>query len=194
MAEVASLYNQLPTLEDAERRFRDRDQVFSAAKSLLAQYGKLWGLCLIHAHCKLEKGEIMVARGNVSQPEPEDEVPEYYPERWLPSGEAYEFTTRRTITPPTELIHSMHDITSQVGVLGLYYIGEDHEQPGKVIERTEGRKNILSPYTDEDEAHTESQTETAWDLSSFNPVTMACNKIIICDSRTTRAGAVHKSK
>jgi hypothetical protein len=36
------------------------------------------------------------------------------------------------------------------------------------------------------------QIETAWDLGSCDAVTMVCNKIIVCDSRTTRSGATHK--
>ncbi|KAF2966551.1 hypothetical protein GQX73_g7028 [Xylaria multiplex] len=126
------------------------------------------------------------------EPELAAELLEYYLERWLPSGEAYEFMTQPTITPPATLAQSMHNITLRAGVIGSHHIDKESKQSGKVIERTEGCKNILSPYTDEDRARIEIQTETAWDLSSLGPVTMTCNQIIICDSRTTRNGAVHK--
>ncbi|KAL9120742.1 MAG: hypothetical protein Q9187_002704 [Circinaria calcarea] len=116
---MAVLYNTLPTLEDAEERFTDREQIFAACKSLLAQYGNIFGLCLIHAYCNLTDEEIMLGSGNVSQPEKTSELTKsYYPERWLSSGKAYEFTTRRTITPPAALIDAFDQRTAHIGVLG----------------------------------------------------------------------------
>jgi hypothetical protein len=41
------------TLEDAEKRFFDREKVFAAAASLLARWRNLEGLCLVHAYCTL---------------------------------------------------------------------------------------------------------------------------------------------
>ena len=38
------MYNTLPTLGDAEERFTDREQLFAACRSLLAQYGNVFGL------------------------------------------------------------------------------------------------------------------------------------------------------
>lgn len=192
MATIATLYNRLPTLGEAEERFTERAPIFAALASLLAEYGNFWGLCLVHAHCKLAEGEIMLEKGSISQPKMALELVEYYPERWLSSGEPYEFTTRRTTAPPVGLIKAFNTITSNVGVLGLYYIDPEEIKPDKMIEHTEGRKNILMPYTDADSAHVNTQTETAWDLSRFDPVTMACNKIIICDARTTRTSEDHK--
>ncbi|KAK5629208.1 hypothetical protein RRF57_004923 [Xylaria bambusicola] len=191
MATTAVIYNQLPTLDEADKRFTGRDEVFAKATSLLAEYGFTFGLCLIHAHCTLADNEIMLGRGNVSQPEVVKNLAEYYPERWLPSGEPYEFTTRPTTNPPAALVDALRQITSQVGVLGLYHIDKD-EECAKMLERTEGRSNILTPYTEVDVAHDATQVLTAWDLGSCDPVTMACNKVIICDARTTRNGSVHK--
>ncbi|KAG5756989.1 hypothetical protein H9Q72_005616 [Fusarium xylarioides] len=188
---TATIYNQLPTLDEADKRFAERDEIFAQATRLLAEYGFTFGLCLIHAHCTLADNEIMLAKGNVSQPEKVTDLTEYYPERWLPSGEPYEFTTRRTTNPPVALVKALHQLTNHIGVLGLYHIDKD-DNNDKVLERTEGRRNILSPYTEADEAHEATQVLTAWNLGSRDPVTMACNKVVICDSRTTRAGAVHK--
>ncbi|KAI9861045.1 MAG: hypothetical protein M1813_005474 [Trichoglossum hirsutum] len=163
MATVSVLYNTLPSLGDAEKRFLDREKVFATVRNLLAI-------------------------DNISQPENVSSLKEYYPERWLPSGEAYEFTTRPTISPPADLMKAFNDLTSHIGVLGLYYINGQDE--GKMVEHTEGRKNILNPLTDTDEARAVNHIETAWNLGKGDPVTMAC--VIVCDSRTSRGGAVHK--
>ena len=197
MATLATLYNDLPTLGEADERFTERTPIFAALDSLLDQYNNAWGACLVHAHCKLAEGEIMLGKGDISQPESALELAavEYYPERWLPSGKPYEFTTRRTTTPPIDLIKAFNSITSNVGVLGLYHIDRtEKKKPGKRIERTEGRKNILAPYMDLDEVNENAQTETAGDLSSLDPVTMACNSVIVCDTRSTRTGGTHKGK
>jgi len=186
MATMAVLYNTLPTLADAEECFTHREQIFAACRSLLAKYENIFGLCLVHAHCKLSDGEIMLGRGNISQPEKVSELAEYYPERWLSSGTPYEFTTRPTTAPPAALIEAFNQLTAQLGVVGLYHIDKGENKPGKMIEHTEGRKNFLMPYTDADRAHLATQTETAWDLGSCDPVTMACNKII-CMRRTNHS-------
>ncbi|KAF4943499.1 hypothetical protein FGADI_13375 [Fusarium gaditjirri] len=188
---TATIYNQLPTLGEADERFTGRDEIFAKATTLLAEYGFTFGLCLIHAHCTLADNEIMLGKGNISQPEKVTDLTEYYPERWLPSGEPYEFTTRPTTSPPAALVEKLRLLTSQIGVLGLYHIDKD-ESNDKMLERTEGRRNILTPYTEEDKAHEATQILTAWNLGSYDPVTMACNKVVVCDSRTTRNGAVHK--
>ena len=194
MATQAILYNALPTLEEADGRFVNREQIFAAVRDLLSEYGFVFGLCLIHAHCTLEDGEIMIGRESESQPEMASTLVQYYPERWLSSGEPYEFTTRPTTPPPVALFDAFKQLTSDIEVLGLYHIdNEGLEKPSKMIEHTEGRKNILRPFADGDLANTATQTQTAWDLGSLDPVTMACASIVVCDSRTTRGAATHKS-
>ncbi|KAG6367251.1 hypothetical protein INS49_001437 [Diaporthe citri] len=89
MTALTVLYNELPTLGDADERFSERENIFLSVRDLLAQYNHVWGLCLVHAHCKLEKDEVMLGRGNVSQPEVASNLGEYYPERWLSSGTPY---------------------------------------------------------------------------------------------------------
>ncbi|KAH0536514.1 hypothetical protein FGG08_006610, partial [Glutinoglossum americanum] len=142
MATVSVLYNTLPSLGDAEKRFLDREKVFAIVRNLLAMYENAFGLCLVHAHCTLAEDEIMLARDNISQPENVSSLKEYYPERWLPSGEAYEFTTRPTISPPADLIKAFNDLTSHIGVLGLYYINGQDE--GKMVEHR-GTQKYLEP-------------------------------------------------
>ncbi|KAL5331526.1 hypothetical protein ACEPPN_001060 [Leptodophora sp. 'Broadleaf-Isolate-01'] len=100
MAEVSQLYNKLPTLGDADDTFVDRDNVFKILAVLLAEYGNTFGLCLVHNHCKLIEGEIMLQKGNMSQPEKLENAGVYYPNRWLSGGVPYEFTTKQSPTPP----------------------------------------------------------------------------------------------
>ncbi|KAI9725705.1 MAG: hypothetical protein M1834_009751 [Cirrosporium novae-zelandiae] len=188
MATVSILYNTLPCLGDAEKQFVDRENVFAAVGNLLAQYGNAFGLCLIHAHCTLAEDELMLAKEDISQPEKASSLKDYYPERWLPTGEVYEFTTRPTTAPPAELSNEFKRLTSHIGVLGLYHI--DDKSESKKIEYTEGRKNILRPFLEANRTQTINHIETAWNLGKGDPVTMAC--VIVCDSRTTRGGAVHK--
>ncbi|KAL8825625.1 MAG: hypothetical protein Q9170_007720 [Blastenia crenularia] len=189
MATTSARYNILPTLEEAETRSGERDQVFATVARLLAMYNNSFGLCLVHAHCTLADDEIMLARDSISQPEKASSVKEYYPERWLPDGTPYESTTTPTVPPPAGLIQAFNTLTSHIGVLGLYYVSDEHQ--GRMIEHTEGRKNILKPSADTGQAGAaDNYTETAWNLGRDDPVAMAC--VIICDTRSTRGGAVHK--
>lgn len=130
----------------------------------------------------------MLSRGNISQPETFALPGNYYPERWLSSGVPYEFTTRPTVPPPAALFDEFHRLTADIGVLGLYHIGD--EVHGKMIEYTEGRKNILVALSDTEKPQAANHTETAWNLGKGDPVTMAC--MIVCDSRNTRDGSIHK--
>ncbi|EJD39385.1 hypothetical protein AURDEDRAFT_139316 [Auricularia subglabra TFB-10046 SS5] len=175
MPAVFEVYNQLPTLETAEETFTSREKTMDAVRVLLGTYGHEFGLCLVHAHCLLVEGEIMLSRGNVSEPEPVSGLAEFFPERWLASGEPYEFTTRPTTSPPAALLAAFKDIVGDCGVLGLYHV--DQERDGKWIEHTEGRKNILELCTDAHAGPGSTHTVTAWDFGSFDPVTLACNKI-----------------
>ena len=100
MTTMASLYNSLPSLEEATNKFTNRAHIFSKLASLLSKYEHKFGVCLVHVHCKLEESEIMVASGHVSQPECNVDC---YPVCWLASGEPYEFTKEPIVTPPPEL-------------------------------------------------------------------------------------------
>ncbi|KAI9807719.1 MAG: hypothetical protein M1826_004486 [Phylliscum demangeonii] len=175
MASLRSMYNSLPTLGEAEVRFTDRAGMMTKLAPLLAAYGGMFGLCLIHAHCSLAEGEVMLADGHVSQPVKRSEIlGPCYPDRWLPTGEPYEFTTRTTTEPPAELLLSFARLTGAIGVLGLYYVGPDDPEP--VLEWNQDR---CIPHT-----------ETAWNPTKDNPVAMAC--MMVCDSRETRTSTKHK--
>ncbi|EJP65462.1 uncharacterized protein BBA_05793 [Beauveria bassiana ARSEF 2860] len=190
MAEVASLYNTLPTLGEADEQFVNREATLCALATLLAQYEYAFGLCLVHTHCKLAEGEIMLARGNVSEPELMEHAPTFYPERWLSTGEPYEFTLRRTGKPPTKLVDEFQRIVKDAklqDILGLYHIDGGGEMPA-IIEWTEGRKNLTREIAADDK--TGEPIQTAWDFARGDPVTMSC--AIYCDQRTTRGASTHK--
>lgn len=74
----------------------------------------------------------MVSRGPVSEPKQPKDSGQYYPERWMSDGSAYEFTTRKTDQPPQDLVTDFHRITKSVnlqGTLGLYHIEADRDAP-----------------------------------------------------------------
>ena len=148
--------------------FVDRTQLFSKLAPLLAAYQYQFGVCLVHAHCKLEEGEKMVASGHVS--EPQKDVP-CYPERWLASGEPYEFTKEPTVAPPAALFTEFKAIVGNNDVLGLYAAGDDPHSE-KLQEWTEGRKNITRVVTEIDPE----DIETGWLPGTADPITMACTK------------------
>lgn len=128
--------------------------------------------------------------GNVSQPKLMEHAPTFYPERWLSTGEPYEFTVRRTEKRPTELIDEFQRIVKDAklqDILGLYRIDGGKETPA-IIEWTEGRENLTREITDDDK--TGEPIQTAWDSSRGDPDTMSC--MIYCDQRTTRGSSVHK--
>ena len=187
MGLVAKAYNTLPTLSEANNKFTDREECFATVASLLSRYDNRFGVCLVHVHCTLTDDEIMLARGAVSEPVPASGVSKYYPERWLPSGEPYEFTVRPTHSPPPELVAEFCKLTGGSNVLGLCYIGDETQEP--LIEWTDGRTNRTRPLTERDRASGQT-VETQWQLSGRgDPVVMAC--YMVCESETTRSGGFH---
>lgn len=157
MTTYADMYNTLPTIRQADTRFVGRDTVFQKLAPLLSKFQYQFGVCLVHAHCKVEPGEKMIATGNVCQPEDAASFPPYYAERWLSNGEPYEFTTTPTSVPPTELVSQFQEIVADVGVLGLYFTGASRK--GSWLERTEGRRNILEPFNG---IRSPNNVQTAW--------------------------------
>jgi hypothetical protein len=164
------LYNALPSLMDADKAFVNSKQVLSALVPLFAPYSGKYGVCLLHRHCTLEDGEIMVATGNVSQPEKLGEQHEQcYPERWLATGEPYEFTYTRTDPPPPSLFVSFEKaIRDMPGVspttLGIFAVQvDDHlDEGGIYVERTEGRKSIVEWEKEFSEDLRDKVKETGW--------------------------------
>jgi len=140
MTNLVALYNSLPSLLEAEKKFINRDHILSQLAPLLAAHGNKFGVCLVHRHCRLEEGEMMVATGNVCQPERNVEC---YPDRWLANGEPYEFTRTPTLSPPEELLKEFQRVVGEMKVVGLFHINGEGEE-GVALERTEGRKNIVT--------------------------------------------------
>lgn len=100
MADLAELYNALPTLGEAsdilnaiEER---RNDIFSKIASLLLSFDCVWGLSLVHAHCTIGKDEKMLSRGDISQPEVVAPETPIFAERWLADGRPYEFSDTHT--------------------------------------------------------------------------------------------------
>jgi hypothetical protein len=189
MAQVTQRYNTLPTLGDADNAFVDRDLKFKVLAELLAGYGNIFGLTLFHSHCKLNEGEIMLEKGNVSQPEKKETV-DSYPNRWLSNGEAYEFTTEKTQSPRKELINKFHALTKDFKddqLLGIYAIQGTRMDPA-AIEWTDGCQNLTRVFKEGDTMT--DFVQTAWYFARGGPVTMACT--VWCDTRNTRDGSVHK--
>lgn len=137
----ASSYNGLLDIDTAHKLFTNRDEIFGKLGPVLQQYGNnKFGVCIVHRHCQLEEGERMVAKGNVSQPESDGPA---YPERWLATGEAYEYSREETTSPSEELLENFRQIVGDINVLGLCYV-RDEEVDGVMLERTEGRSNITN--------------------------------------------------
>jgi len=163
---IPALYNSLPTIEEAHEKFFDRDTIFSKLAPLLTLYDNKFGVCLVHSHCELEEGEVMVASGNISQPERDAQC---YPERWLATGEPYEFNRLPTQSPPPDLFSRFRDIVAGIDVLGLYFVGDDYPS-GVLQEWTEGRTN----FTKSVEKARSQDIETGWLPGTKDPITMTC--------------------
>lgn len=140
MAGVATLYNTLLPIMEAHERFVNRDEILSKLQPIFLKYKDRYGICLVHRHCELQEGEMMVGEGFVSKPERDVEC---YPERWLATGEPYEFNRQPPITPPESLFKEFREVVGDLGVLGICYIYDDMQIPGQGIERTVGRTNIM---------------------------------------------------
>jgi len=184
------LYNSLPSLREA------REHLFSldgGPDPLLKYLGPLFkkypqfGICLIHAHCKLGSGERMVSTGRISEPKiVSDES--CFPERWLSSGDPFEFSSSPTVkggSVPKELLDgfqarlrsfSPNDLS---GLLGIYWIHDPDSDDSKTgydqskvpnkdiiwLETTEGRTNILEPITKDKAMGMSNGVPAAWYVS-----------------------------
>lgn len=191
MEHVWTYYNTLPEVLEADQRFQKRDEMFSALKQLLAKHGNMYGLCLIHRHCTLESGEIMLSEGNMSQPVSITANLDCYAERWLSSGKPFEFTTQPTGPPPAALLRDFSALVGDDVVLGLYYAApiDDKEDAEPQLEWTEGRKNWLRLKTAYD---TELNTiGTAWRSRGDGPMVVEMKCVMECIWATTKSGKGH---
>jgi hypothetical protein len=88
-------YNGLPSIEDADTAFVDRNNIFTKLAPLFAreEYRGVYDVCLIHHHFDLKPGERMVSHGSISLPtlssqESQDD-PLIIPERWTAYGDPF---------------------------------------------------------------------------------------------------------
>lgn len=192
MEHVWRHYNTLPSILEAHHRFSDRKTCFSAAEVLFSKYPDGFGLCLIHAHCKLTEGEIMLADGNVSKPVHVSDGTEYYPERWLPSGEPYEFTTKPTKTPSASFLEDFRATFASNTVLGLCCLEAEHtgDNQSPRIEWTEGRTNKMRKISQEDMSG--DPIPTSWTIGDGITTMTWCNQY--CFTESTSSGGYHKGQ
>ena len=192
LGKVWQCYNALPTLFEANKRFSHRSETFNALNKLLSTYQNSWGVCLVHAHCKLTEGEIMLAGDdNFTQPVKVLDASTCHPSCWLPSGEPFEFTTHATEVSPEKLVNEFQSLTKDVGVLGLFYAktSKANAKDGALVEWTEGRSNLVRPLEANDLALA---IETAWILADCGAVPMTCK--LYCITETTDRGGSHTGK
>ena len=161
MTAYVEMYNALPDVEDADKRFVEREATLSKLGPLFSKYDYQFGACLVHSHSKLQPGEKMIATGYITEPVIPSANLAHFPERWLSNGEPYEFTTQPTPSPPAELVAEFQKIVGDIGVLGLYFAGSASESQGKILlEHTEGRKNIMEQVSE----FPSNCIETTWNL------------------------------
>ena len=158
----ALLYNTLLSVEEADFMFDNREEILSKLAPLLAKYDNQFGVCLVHRHSDLEDGEMMVTRGDTSEPE---KAAECHPERWLVTGVPYEFSSEPTPSPPEGLLKEFQYIVKGLGILGLAYLPKNTQlEPGDLYsEHTEGRKNIMKIS----KAHTVGTITTCWAPNNY---------------------------
>lgn len=82
--------------------------------------------------------------------EPVQSPAEYYPERWLATGQAYEFSSRPTVDPPPKFFEEFREIVGDESPLGLFLV--DEHGPKTRTEVVQGRKSVTSPGIPSDEA------------------------------------------
>jgi hypothetical protein len=143
MDSIQARYNRLYSLEEANAKFMKHDpkQLLPTLAPFLKKYDYKYGVCLIHRHCELQDGEIMISTGNVTKPE---RVTEYYPDRWLVTGEPYEFSDEPSEPPSQDLLEEFRNLIPGVDVLGLFFVREIPEDGYILMETTHGRKNVLN--------------------------------------------------
>ncbi|KAG6888388.1 hypothetical protein C0995_008709 [Termitomyces sp. Mi166 len=185
---LAILYNSLPSIQEANKMFRteDRPNIFAAVAEVLKRFEPVYALSLIHAHCTIVPGEVMVARGNVCQPEFIDPS-DCYPVCWLSDG----------LAPPQELLEEFRErVGHYASVLGLAYKGphmKDLETTSHLdLEHTLDRANITTPLAQPRDELGDS-VEAQWIPSCNDGVISALKCTQSCKPSSTRTG-VHEKK
>jgi hypothetical protein len=162
MASIKALYNGLDSLEEANGKLMKHNlkQLLPTLGPLLKKYDYKYGVCLIHRHCELEDGEVMISTGNITKP---GRATEYYPDRWLATGDPYEFSDEPSEPPPHDLMEEFRNMIPGIDVLGLFFVREIPEDGSIFLESTQGRKNILNIIkTDDPSPELAASIDSAW--------------------------------
>lgn len=148
MASPAEIYNSLPSVEEADNKFTDRERIFSMLVPILRGYEDKFGVGLVHGHAKLREGEKMVTSGLITRPRSDVEG---YPERWLATGQPYVFNVQETECPSDDLSSRLKEVFSIAGdidgidILGVAYLGNLPLPSDEVyMETTHGRVDTLA--------------------------------------------------
>ncbi|KAF8165650.1 hypothetical protein B0H34DRAFT_689923 [Crassisporium funariophilum] len=162
-------YNSLPYVDDAHRALVDRE-ILRKLVPIFANH-KDFAICLVHRHTLLNEGEIMVTRGNTTQPE---RVTDAYPHSWDRSGRPFEYNSVLTPDVPQTLLQDFQKIVAEgsggvntvdgMSVLGICYAPQ-REEPIRAdisVERTEGRANIIDIIKLSEELELENTVPTSW--------------------------------
>jgi hypothetical protein len=186
-------YNGLPSIEDADSAFFDRNNIFTKLAPLFAreEYRGVYDVCLIHHHFDLKPGERMVSHGSISLPIPSPSQDDalIVPERWTAYGEAFEFrkvelNEELTPPPPASLLEEFRQcIGEQASILGIC-LAEDCLPKGHVYWETTSdhvaRSHVLEIRERVDLANCGSLFETCWRPESDGTrVVMTC--CAVCD-------------
>jgi hypothetical protein len=138
-----TVYNSLPSIQDADKRFQNREELLAKLTPLVAKYQNHFGACLVHNHTQLEPGEVMVATSD-SVSEPVVSSGTYYPEKWLASGQAYEYSIEPPAhQPPPEFFEEFRKIVGPESPLGVFYVPPN--APEITTETNDGRKSYTRP-------------------------------------------------
>ncbi|KAF9522925.1 hypothetical protein CPB83DRAFT_863764 [Crepidotus variabilis] len=149
----SKLYNQLPSLEVADKLFSDRS-VLPQLRSLLDEHPD-FGITLVHRHFALNPGQVMLTRGLVTQPEqPEIDPSNAFPSAWLATGEPFEYNVDPS-TPalPIELLKTFQSAVKKLNIpeferTGIPIVGICCAPTGLTdhtifVERTEDKRNVV---------------------------------------------------
>ncbi|KAF8587757.1 hypothetical protein K439DRAFT_1630373 [Ramaria rubella] len=160
MSDIVAVYNALPHIEEAHVKFTNRDEVFAKLTPFIAKHNYVYGVCLVHGHTKLEAGEVMVSTSDSVTEPISSPSKSYHPERWLATGQPYEFTYEPTVEPPPEVFEEFSKIVGPGSPLGLFFV--DVNAPTTRTETTDGRKSVTRPGLPDEGVDNLKWVEAAW--------------------------------
>jgi hypothetical protein len=203
----SSAFNTLPSLDDADAEFKERNAAAIVNSVLAGIFTKhdvdgLLGVQLLHRHFSLDNDERLVDVGGASVPW-SDDGSEALDSRILPVSWAFEGDTYHPyefrFSPPTQELYKpvvpepffvefnealkAHDLQ---GVLGIRSLKTSPSKKPE-MEITKGRSNITFDY-DSDAAEDDNAIEASWAFSGAGmPATLSfCTSY--CSSRSDYGG------